>query len=206
MSWDPIGLICRHGSTVLNEQDCFRGRMDPPLDDDGIAQARTMASFLGNLPISRIYSSPLLRAYQTASVISDAIGVSPIIQDRELFPWNVGFLSGKPKDAYSSVLEHFIENPSLPVPEGESLDDFERKTFDFFDLRLSECKPDSMSAFVCHTSNATMLTNIILASRDTSPELGEVVRPGGICGIFTDGKSYHIEPVYGTAEEENFLS
>ena len=37
MSKDLVGILLRHGDTDANDQNLFRSRMDPPLNDKGIA-------------------------------------------------------------------------------------------------------------------------------------------------------------------------
>ncbi|MDE6412330.1 MAG: histidine phosphatase family protein [Eubacterium sp.] len=69
--------IVRHG----HETDGFRGGWSQlGLDDIGIKQAEDLAAFFKesykNIKISSIYSSDLNRALQTATIISNSIGVS----------------------------------------------------------------------------------------------------------------------------------
>jgi broad specificity phosphatase PhoE len=59
----------RHGD-VHNPQDVFYGRLeDFPLSDKGRSQAQSAAKVLSRKPIGAIFSSPLLRARQTAEII-----------------------------------------------------------------------------------------------------------------------------------------
>lgn len=37
-------FVCRHTETVYNKEDIFSGRLDTPLSDKGILQAREMAA------------------------------------------------------------------------------------------------------------------------------------------------------------------
>ena len=57
-------LIVRHGRTVANAEGLLQGRVDNPLDKEGVRQARQIAAALG--PIDVVVSSPLRRALQTA--------------------------------------------------------------------------------------------------------------------------------------------
>ncbi len=131
-----IALICRHGDTDLNEDNCFRSMLDPPLNEDGLADADKMAGVIGKkYKIYKITSSPLLRAIQTADAIAEKFGVK-VGQDRGLLPWGLGFLSGRDKEVYAPILELFVKNPELDIPEGQSLRSFEDRIEEFFGSAL----------------------------------------------------------------------
>jgi broad specificity phosphatase PhoE len=59
----------RHGA-VHNPQNVFYGRLEGfPLSQEGRRQARAAAEILRDRPIAAVFSSPLLRAVQTAEII-----------------------------------------------------------------------------------------------------------------------------------------
>lgn len=61
----------RHGESVGNKEDRFRGRYDFPLNDNGLKQARALHNELKSVQFDAIYSSPLKRAYKTAEIVAD---------------------------------------------------------------------------------------------------------------------------------------
>jgi len=201
-----IAILQRHGSTLLNENNSFRSRMDPPLDDEGIKQAEQAAANIlrEGFEVKKIISSPLLRAVQTADIIADELDLD-VEQDRGLISWDLGFLSGKPKDEYDEILDYFVDNPTKKVPEGESLDDLEKRTFDFFNESL---KDDDLKIYVTHTSNVITVENLIHGNHDGRPESGETsVEPGGTVGVFVDGSGkYSTEVLFGEEKEATFCS
>ena len=69
-------FVVRHGETSWNKEEVFRGRKDVPLNATGLRQAERTGLFLADKNVSAIYSSPLVRAMQTAARISDVAGVS----------------------------------------------------------------------------------------------------------------------------------
>ena len=83
--------VVRHGETTWNKEEVFRGRKDIPLNDTGLRQAERTGAFFADKGISAIYSSPLARARQTASKISEAsrvpVKVDDAFIDMDFGPW-----------------------------------------------------------------------------------------------------------------------
>ena len=71
-------FIIRHGNTFANSADACRigSRTDIPLVESGHAQAQRLGAWFAQqaLPIHHLFSSPLVRARQTAAAITDATG------------------------------------------------------------------------------------------------------------------------------------
>ena len=110
-------LIVRHGQSEWNALGRWQGQADPPLTDVGENQAKKATKKLGLF--DSIVSSPLQRAKNTASIISEITGVGPVttevgLMERDAGPWQgltrieiekgwPGFLdSGHRPDGYES--------------------------------------------------------------------------------------------------------
>jgi broad specificity phosphatase PhoE len=201
-----VAILVRHGSTTLNEDNKFRARMDPPLDEKGETQAESAAEAVKNLgeKITKVYSSPLHRAVQTAETVAEYIGAS-VELTRGLISWDLGFLSGKDRDEFDDILNFYIDNPTLKVPEGESLDDVEQRVFDFFNERL---KSGELAVYCTHNSNIVIVENIITGNGDNRPESSETsVDPGGILGVYVDDEGkFSSEVLFGKEKEATFVS
>jgi len=76
--------LCRHGRTPLNVAGKLRGRLDPDLDLVGHAEARDLAGQLRSVGLSRVISSPLARAVETARPVAEAAEVELETDDRLL--------------------------------------------------------------------------------------------------------------------------
>lgn len=72
--------IVRHGTTDWNQSGRIQGHIDIPLNGAGRAQARLAGQRLASLGATGIYSSDLLRAYETASIIGQTIGLCVLTQ------------------------------------------------------------------------------------------------------------------------------
>jgi len=200
-----IAIVQRHGSTVLNEDNKFRARLDPPLDDKGKKQAEEAAENLKSkdVELKRIISSPLLRAVQTADIFADLYDLD-VEQDRGIISWSLGFLAGKDKDEYADILELYVENPKKVPPDGESLDDFEQRNFEFFDKELRN--DDKLTLYVTHNSNCVALNKMIDEEFTGKAESDDVsVKPGGTLGVYleSDG-AYSVEILFGQTKEAEF--
>lgn len=88
-----IGFI-RHGSTAWNKERRAQGSADIPLDEDGIIQANKLAERLSMENWDVIYSSDLLRARQTAEIISERMGNKQIVLEPRIREVSGGQIEG----------------------------------------------------------------------------------------------------------------
>ncbi|MDT5015875.1 MAG: hypothetical protein QOD39_2035 [Mycobacterium sp.] len=72
-------LLIRHALPLRSEPG--QGS-DPHLSDEGFAQAQRLPKALERFPITRLVSSPQVRALQTAQPVADALGLTVDIEDR----------------------------------------------------------------------------------------------------------------------------
>jgi broad specificity phosphatase PhoE len=68
-------LLVRHGQTRSNVTGYYMGWSEEDLDEVGYAQVRKLSSRLADVPIASMYTSPLKRAYTTASLIAEPHGL-----------------------------------------------------------------------------------------------------------------------------------
>ena len=86
-------MLIRHGRSTWNAEGRIQGQADPPLDEMGREQARRLAERLHGEPIVALYTSPLLRARETAGIIGQALDV-PVTPDERLKEYDVGDVAG----------------------------------------------------------------------------------------------------------------
>ena len=121
-------LVVRHGETMFNREKRFQGWLDIPLSDFGSAQAKACAGYLARspfIPVTRIYSSPLCRAQQTAKAIAGALGAD-LATDERLREINVGKIAGMTWEdvavEHPQLMEEYRRNPTATrYPGGESV-------------------------------------------------------------------------------------
>ncbi|MGN1030982.1 MAG: histidine phosphatase family protein, partial [Butyricicoccaceae bacterium] len=84
----------RHGTTDNNVKGVFQGSTNASLGARGLAQAAALGEYFASVPLSAVYSSPLLRAMQTAHGVCAHLPLDPIpVEDlREI---DGGILEGR---------------------------------------------------------------------------------------------------------------
>jgi broad specificity phosphatase PhoE len=122
-------ILVRHGQTAWNvgtgSGERFRGRVDLPLDDVGLAQAHALARQLTDCCIVAIYSSPLKRAMQTARPTAQQLGLPvqplPGIMDINYGDWQ-GLSPAEVAQVHPDLYPRWLETPHhVRFPNGESL-------------------------------------------------------------------------------------
>lgn len=93
--------IIRHGETDANRNFIVQGRMDNPLNKNGIEQARKTGLYLrdNHETFDVFITSPLKRAFDTAKIIAQTLGQSkPVNINFDLIERNFGDYDGKQID------------------------------------------------------------------------------------------------------------
>ena len=75
-------LLARHGETKENRERRFQGQKDVPLSDHGREQAHALADEAAKEPLAALYTSPLVRARETADIVGVRLGLQPRPDDR----------------------------------------------------------------------------------------------------------------------------
>lgn len=127
-------FLIRHGETTGDVEDKYGGSYDDHLTDLGKEQLAVTAKNLVGKDIEVILTSPLIRAKESAEIISSKIECPVEIVDG-LEERSYGVLSGLTKaealEKYPEVVEAH-KDPLNTDPEGESHDDFRNRVLDTF--------------------------------------------------------------------------
>jgi broad specificity phosphatase PhoE len=118
-------LLARHGETDDNAARRFQGHRDPPLNELGRAQALALGEELAGAGILELWSSPLRRAHETASIAGAALDLQPRL-DRRLMEVDVGVWAGRSYDELEGTEPEAYAawragSPAFRFPGGESL-------------------------------------------------------------------------------------
>jgi probable phosphoglycerate mutase len=105
-------LLVRHGQTALNAAGQLRGRLDPTLDDVGLAEVERLADALTAYGPRLIVTSPVRRAAQTAAAIARATGAGILI-DGDLVDRDYGKWSGHTREEVVALWGSVDDAPGI---------------------------------------------------------------------------------------------
>ena len=134
-------IIVRHGRTAANAKGLLQGRVDNPLDAQGLRQAELIANALG--PIDVVVSSPLQRAIQTA----EPLGLPCEVDDRwielDYGKWDEKPVSEITKEEWA----RWRSDSSFTPPGGESLVELDRRVAQACEDLLPEAERLNIAVF-----------------------------------------------------------
>src|SRR5215217_7728405 len=116
--------MVRHGQTAASRENRFSGSSDPPLTPAGEAMAQAFAQTYASLPWEAIYSSPMLRARQSAEPLRRLTGVEPHIEgglkEIEYGEWE-GLRQADVKQRWPAAFDYWADDvASRCTPGGET--------------------------------------------------------------------------------------
>jgi broad specificity phosphatase PhoE len=192
-------LLVRHGETDWNKVRRFQGRSDVPLNQTGRDQAHALAIALRGESITAIYSSPLLRALETARIIKACHPTTPLIQAEGLVEMDLGDFEGMPAqqwaEKYPDFRKAWLEAPlSVSMPGGESIKEVQRRALDTLNRITMHYQPES-SLIICGHNfvNRTILCHALHLPLDRFRELQQETAALNI--LYKCGDQWHAETV-----------
>lgn len=153
--------LVRHGQTAFNAEGRVQGWLDVPLDDVGRWQAQQVARRFSDMSITAIYSSPLMRAAETARVIAQACRHDVIFDDR-LREYHMGDWTGLTGDEIRVLSPDMNWNlPEFTIPNGESAQHMHERVASF--LRdLMQRHAEAAVVLVSHGGTLGALVGLML--------------------------------------------
>ncbi len=127
--------IIRHGKTDWNNLWKIQGRTDIPLNEEGREMAERAAEEYKDINFDIAFSSPLIRARETAEILLKDRDI-PIITDDRLMEMSFGAYEGFEKcfDSPNCPLNVFFQTPEkyvVPVEGAESMEELFKRTGEF---------------------------------------------------------------------------
>lgn len=131
--------LIRHGETDLNKEHRLQGHSDIELNDYGRELARITGQALSTVNFDYVFTSPLIRAKETAQILVDNQEVkAPIIEDERIKEICFGEFEGLSysKDGFTipdKTFMNFFDKPEeYNIPEkGEGFEDVIERTGSF---------------------------------------------------------------------------
>ncbi len=117
----------RHGETDANARGVVQGRTDSELNDRGREHAEAAGRFFADKPITKVITSPLKRARETAEIICRRAGFAGPASDANLMELNTGIFTdltlAEAARRYPEVSARFRAESWDAVPEAETVDE-----------------------------------------------------------------------------------
>ena len=193
-----ILYLARHGQSEANVLREFSNRTTRHgLTELGRAQAEALAERMSSLAVTAIYSSPILRAVQTAEIVGKRLGlhfeITPALSE-----FDVGVWEGR-KDAEGwqshadTVRAWLVEGRTdARMQGGESLEDIKKRFLPFIHgLVQNGNQPDSI-LLIGH--GGTYLSMLPVLTKDITPQQAFETRyPNtAVISLKWDGDSFHL--------------
>ncbi|MFJ2369745.1 histidine phosphatase family protein [Microbacterium sp. NPDC087665] len=171
--------LVRHGQTDWNLAKRIQGSTDIPLNETGRGDALWAAGQLGGSTHHVIYSSPLVRARETAQIIARELGLNepalvPDVRERE-FGLGEGMLVSDYIETYGDWLAE--------VPGAETLEGVAARALVALDGIAQESRRRSSPAaesIIVVTHGGVIRSLIDHVSGGTLPRVGEVLKNGSV--------------------------
>jgi probable phosphoglycerate mutase len=210
--------ILRHGETDWNKAKKVQGSVDIPLNGFGRQLAKGTAKGFGNIHFDLAYTSPLLRAKETAEIILEG-RETPLHIDKRLEEINFGIYEGMLCDSESNseefwAFDKLFTKPDEYIPvEGETLESLSRRTGDFLEELQEKFKgQDKQILIATHGATLNALLNHVKGNHEIAnfwpgsvfPNCGVAVVnvEDGDYTIEEEGVVYHQEQVYSWEWED----
>ena len=117
--------LVRHGQDEDNANGILNGHRNMPLTKLGQEQAKEAAENLKDKNIDVIYSSPLKRTFETASIIAKELNINHVIPYPDLIERDFGDLTGKHLDDIPTLAKKTLQTDRiLYFTEAENAENF----------------------------------------------------------------------------------
>jgi 2,3-bisphosphoglycerate-dependent phosphoglycerate mutase len=165
----------RHGESEANTRHVIsNGRSTFGLTPRGQKQAQALAEHIGSIPFKTLYSSPILRARETADILSRAIGISYQVTEA-LREYDCGILEEKDDEESWRYHRQYFEDWVLhknytSKPEGgECFLDIQNRFVPFIEeLANASLAEDDNFLLVGHGGLYLLMLPLVLTNVDHS--------------------------------------
>ena len=156
--------LLRHGEIVGSEKKRYIGQTDVPLSSKGVRQAAWWKEELKHVEFATVYSSDLMRALDTARMVSDLheseIVVTAQLREIDLGDWDgelVKDIKTYSSDAWEKRGRHMA---SFRTPHGESFQDLHERTIPVFQ-KIAEAGQGNVLVVAHAGVNRIMLCHVL---------------------------------------------
>ena len=197
-------IFLRHGQAENNTKKILAGRSPGVnLTETGIKQAEQAGLMLKSMNISKIYSSPIDRALQTAEIVSKQCDQEVILDDR-LIELDMGKFTKMPYDEIFSkhgnvFLKFYQGSEEVSENDVETFAQVQKRVFEMVDFVLSQNKNENI-VLVTHMDPIKAMIGKVL---NLKPEtLFELIIAKASLNIFkNNGKKFYLTAINAMSSE-----
>jgi 2,3-bisphosphoglycerate-dependent phosphoglycerate mutase len=168
-------ILVRHGLSIYNDQNRFTGWKDVELNQQGIDEAKQAVNLLKEYKFDMAFTSDLIRAQDTLSLILEGIKQSdiPIEKNIALNERNYGDLVGQNKieaaKKFGSEQVHIWRRSyDVPPPGGESLKDTAARVIPYLQNNILPHVFEGKNILISAHGNS--IRAIVMSLKNYSPE------------------------------------
>lgn len=176
----------RHGESESNAEGRIQGHSDSPLSELGRSHAQAAARWLEQREIDAVFSSPLSRASETASVIARGAGIGAVETLEELIELDTGRFSGERLRDLATVDEELFRRFRVhsweAVPDAERIESLQRRAWSVWD-RLIE-RAHAGGRRIVSVTHGGMIQWLIKATVGADEQRWMPLFETSNCGIF----------------------
>lgn len=126
-------FLCRHGQTEYNHKGIVQGQMEPGINQKGREQAKELRDKLSGENISKVYSSSLNRAIETAEIVAQPHKLDVETTDKLKEVARAEFEGERFEALIEEINNSEIEDYLWRPEGGESLEEMKERAVRFLD-------------------------------------------------------------------------
>lgn len=168
-------ILIRHGQSQWNLENRFTGRKDVDLTEQGRKEAYHAGMLIKDIPIDVAFTSCLVRAEHTLTIIQDVCGLQdiPVIKNAALNERGYGNLEGMDKAEAAKLfgddqVHIWRRSYDIPPPGGESLKDTYNRTVPYFLNTIMLVLQEGKNVLIVAHGNS--LRSLVMYLEKLSPE------------------------------------
>jgi HK97 family phage portal protein len=179
-------FIGRHGTTEDDVAGRWSGWGDVTVNEQGEREIDETIAKLKDQGIKRIVSSDLPRAKYTAQRLSVGLGGIPMTTDWRLNALNLGVFAGLDERTNAARLKIYIDNPDIPIPDGESVNGYIQRSQEAIAEHKAENEATGPILDLAHSSTIATHLSALKGGTVILDNASAMLSPAGVVRL--DGK------------------
>lgn len=143
--------LLRHGESTSDVEDRFGGDYDDQLTEKGVLQSKELAEKLADKGIEILFTSPRIRARETAEIVANRLGCAlelvDDLKERNAYGILTGMVKSEAREKHPELVEH-VQSYANTIEGAESYEHLTERVKSCMDDLLS--RPYGIIAILSH--------------------------------------------------------